>query len=131
MGFFVSDAQGIIGGDMKPPPKPLKILLTNSRLEDIRFNLFPRSHSFQNRKKNTKKKRTDKKQRKLLITWKRKWMTTTVRTHSQKHRKQKLKKETEKDLDKSTKKAKSDLLVTTDLYIAKEKVLDGQPVPLR
>ena len=58
-------------------------------------------------------------------------MTMMVTTHGQKRRKQKLKKETEKDLDKSTKKAKSDLLVTTDLYIAKEKVLDGQPVPLR
>ena len=45
--------------------------------------------------------------------------------------KAKLRKEIEKDLDKSTKKAKSDLLVTTDLYIAKEKVLDGQIVPLR
>ena len=62
MGFLVSDAQGIIGGDIKPPPKPVKILLTNSRLEDIRFNLFPRSHSFQNKKENMKKKRTDKKQ---------------------------------------------------------------------
>ena len=84
MGFLVSDAQGIIGGDMKPSPKPVKILLTNSRLEDIIFNLFSRSHSFQNKKENTKKKRRDKKQRKLLITWKRKWMTMTVRTHSQK-----------------------------------------------
>ena len=58
-------------------------------------------------------------------------MTTTVRTHSQKRRKQKLKKETEEDLDKSTKKAKSDPFFTTDLYIAKEKVLDVHPVPLR
>ena len=48
-----------------------------------------------------------------------------------KTQKAKTQKEIEKDLDKSKKKAKGDLLVTTDPYIAKEKVLDGQPVPLR
>ena len=54
-----------------------------------------------------------------------------MRTHKPKTQKAKLKRETEEDLDKSTKKARSDLLVTTDLYIAKEKVLDGHPLPLR
>ena len=50
MSFLISNAQSVIGEDMEPPPELDKIFLTNSRLEDIRFNLFPSSHSFQNKK---------------------------------------------------------------------------------
>ena len=46
MSFLISNAQGIIGGDAKPSPEPLEILLANSRLKDIEFYLFSRGHSF-------------------------------------------------------------------------------------
>ena len=46
MSFLISNAQGIIGGNVKPSPEPLEIFLANSKLEDIRFYLFSRGHSF-------------------------------------------------------------------------------------
>ena len=130
MSFFISDAQGIVGGDVKPPPELDKIFLSNSRLEDIRFNLFPKGHSIQNRR-NRKHRRRKQLQSKNSWSpgegkgWQRRW------EHTAKSAESKTQKETEKDLGKSTKKAKSNMLVTTDLFIVKEKVLDGQIVPLR
>ena len=55
MSFLISSAQGIIGGDVKPPPEPLEIFLANPRLEDIGFYLFSRGHSFHKQMKWLKK----------------------------------------------------------------------------
>ena len=54
MSFLISNAQGVIGGDVKPPPEPLEILLANPRLEDIGFHLLSRGHSFYKQRKRKK-----------------------------------------------------------------------------
>ena len=51
MRFLISYTQGVIRENIEPPPEPLKLSLTEPRLENIRLNLLSGGHSHTTRRK--------------------------------------------------------------------------------
>ena len=102
MGFLISNAQGVIGGDVKPPPEPPEIFLANSRLEYIGFYLFSRGHSFHKQTKWSKKNKiTVKKQENLSSPGRGHGLQTTITEMAKKAEAQKTKNKRKQKFKKS------------------------------